>query len=98
MVRHIVTFRFTGTPAERRAVAERFRDALLALPAQIEELKSIEVGINENPAEADDLVLIAEAETLADVAVYSAHPAHQAAVALIAGHKGSRSCVDYTTI
>lgn len=96
MVRHIVTFKFTGTPAERREVAEAFKNALLALPAQIDELKNMEVGINENPAETWDLTLIAEAETLADVATYSAHPAHQAAVALIAGHKGDRACVDYT--
>lgn len=96
MVKHIVTFQFKGTPAERRAVAEAFRDALVALPDQIEQLKSIEVGINENPAEAWDLVLTAQAETLEDVAIYSAHPAHQAAVALIADHKAARACVDYT--
>lgn len=96
MVRHIVTFRFTGTAEQRNATAEKFRAALLALPSQINELKSIEVGINENPAEADDLVLIAEAETLSDVAIYSAHPAHQAAVALIKPFIASRACVDYT--
>ncbi len=95
MVKHIVIFRFTGTPAERQAVAAEFRDALVKLPAIIPQLKSIEVGINVNPAEADDLVLTATADSLEDVAAYSAHPAHQAAVALIAGHKGSRACVDY---
>ena len=95
MVQHIVTFRFTGTPAERQAVAREFRDALVALPAQIPQLKSIEVGLNINPAEDNDLVLTAIADSLEDVAVYSAHPAHQAAVALISGHKGSRACVDY---
>lgn len=96
MVRHIVSFQFTGTPSERRAVAEQFRNALMALPSQIEQLKSIEVGINENPAELWDLTLIAEAETLEDVAIYSAHPAHKAAVAIIADHKANRACVDYT--
>lgn len=96
MVRHVVTFQFSGTPEIRRAVAEHFKEALLALPEQIRELKSIEVGINENPAEQWDLVLIAEAETLEDVAIYSAHPAHQAAVAIIADHKANRACVDYS--
>lgn len=95
MVKHIVIFRFTGTPAERQAVAREFADALVKLPAVIPQLKSIEVGINVNHAEADDLVLTATADSLEDVAIYSAHPAHQAAVAIIAGHKGSRSCVDY---
>lgn len=96
MVKHIVTFQFEGSPAERLAVAQSFRDALNALPSQIPQLKSIEVGINENPAESWDLVLIAQAETLEDVAAYSAHPAHVAAVQIIAPHKKARACVDYT--
>lgn len=95
MVKHIVTFKLTGTPDERRQVAERFRDALLALPQQIEPLKSIEVGINENPAESWDVVLTAIVPTMADVAVYANHPAHVAAAELLAGHKESRACVDY---
>ena len=35
MVKHIVMFKLTGTADERRAVAEAFRDALMALPAKI---------------------------------------------------------------
>lgn len=96
MVKHIVMFKLTGTDAERRAVAESFRDALLALPAQIEVLQSMEVGINENPAESWDVVLTANVPTLADVDVYARHPAHVAAAALLSGHKESRACVDYT--
>ncbi|MGM9826705.1 MAG: Dabb family protein [Muribaculaceae bacterium] len=96
MVKHIVMFKLTGTDAERRAVAESFRDALLALPAQIEVLQSMEVGINENPAESWDVVLTATVPTLADVDVYARHPAHVAAAALLSGHKESRACVDYT--
>ncbi|MBD5422825.1 MAG: Dabb family protein [Bacteroides sp.] len=96
MVKHIVTFQFEGSAEERLEVARKFRDALVALPAQIEQLRSIEVGINENPAEAWDLVLTAEAKTMEDVAIYSAHPAHQAAVAIMAPHKKARACVDYT--
>ena len=96
MGKHVVTFRLTGSAETRRAVAQQFRDALVELPSQIEELKSIEVGINVNPAEQWDLVLTATAETLEDVAIYSAHPAHKAAVAIIAEHKADRACVDYT--
>ncbi len=96
MIKHVVTFRFSGSAETRRTVAQQFRDALVALPSQIEELKSMEVGINENPAEQWDLVLTAVAETMEDVAVYSAHPAHKAAVAIIAEHKADRACVDYT--
>ncbi len=95
MVKHIVMFKLTGTADERLAVASAFRDALLALPAVIEPLESIEVGINANPAEDWDVVLSALLPTMADVAVYAAHPAHVAAAGLLAGHKAARACVDY---
>lgn len=88
-------FKLTGTDAERRAVAGAFRDALLALPQQIDVLQSIEVGLNENPAESWDVVLTAIVDKMSDVEVYAKHPAHVAAAALLAGHKESRACVDY---
>ena len=95
MVKHIVTFKLSGTPDVRRDVARRFKEALEALPAVIEPLQSIEVGINENPAEDWDVVLTAVLPSMADVEVYARHPAHVAAAALLAGHKESRACVDY---
>lgn len=95
MVKHVVTFKFKGSDEERKKVAIEFAKALRALPDQIDELKSIEVGINANPNESWDLVLTATADSLEDVAVYSAHPAHVAAVKIIAPYKESRACVDY---
>lgn len=95
MVKHIVTFRLTGTDAERKDVALRFKKALEALPGQIEVLRSIEVGINENPAESWDVVLTAVVDTMADVDIYAKHPAHVAAASLLAGHRADRACVDY---
>lgn len=95
MVKHIVTFKLIGTPEERRRVAEAFRDALLQLPSQISVLRSIEVGINANPAESWDVVLTAVVPAMADVEVYAKHPAHVAAASLLAGHKADRACVDY---
>ncbi len=96
MVKHIVTCKLSGSTEERAAVALRFAEALKALPGQIECLESIEVGINENPAEDWDVVLTATLPSLADVAVYAAHPAHVAAASIIAGCKAARACVDYT--
>lgn len=95
MVKHIVVFKLKGTDEERRRVASEFKAALEALPAQIEVLKSIEVGLNENPSETWDVVLTAVVETMADVAVYAKHPAHVAAAALLGDYKESRACVDY---
>ncbi|MCH5346299.1 MAG: Dabb family protein [Muribaculaceae bacterium] len=95
MVKHIVTFKLSGTADERRAVATRFKEALMALPAVIDCLQSMEVGLNENPAEDWDVVLTAVVPTMADVDVYARHPAHVAAAGLLAGHKEARACVDY---
>ena len=95
MVKHIVSFKLTGTPEERKEVALKFKVALEALPEQIEVLRSMEVGINENPNETWDVVLTAVVDTMADVDVYAKHPAHVAAASLLAGHKDSRACVDY---
>ena len=86
MIRHIVAFKLKGTPEERLEVSRRFKAALEALPAQIDVLKSIEVGINENPAETWDVVLTAVVETLE----------HVAAASIVAPHKEARACVDYT--
>lgn len=96
MIKHIVTFKLTGTPAERKEVANKFKDALMALPLTIDVLKSIEVGINENPSESWDIVLTAVVEKMEDVETYAKHPALVAAAALLAGHKADRACVDYT--
>lgn len=95
MVKHIVAFKLTGSEAERREVAIKFKDALMTLPEQIEVLRSMEVGINENPNETWDVVLTAVVDSMADVEVYAKHPAHVAAAGLLAGHKGDRACVDY---
>lgn len=95
MVKHIVTFKLKGTPEVRRAYAEDFKAALLALPEEVPVLRSIEVGINENPAEDWDLVLTAIVDSMADVEAYATHPAHVAAAAIISEVKDARACVDY---
>ena len=63
MVKHIVSFRLSGTKEERRCAAEKFKTALMALPSQIDVLENMEVGINENPAEDWDVVLTATVPT-----------------------------------
>jgi flagellin-specific chaperone FliS len=95
MVKHIVMFQLAGSDAERLEVARKFKAALEALPKVIDVLQSIEVGLNQNPAEQWDVVLTALVPTMADVATYANHPAHLAAAALLKGHKQNRACVDY---
>ena len=95
MVKHIVTFKFKGTAEERLQVAQEFKAALMALPEQIDVLRSMEVGINENPAETWDLTLIDVVDKMEDVDVYAKHPAQVAAAAIIKDAKQDRACVDY---
>lgn len=95
MVKHVVTFQLEGTTEERIQVARKFKDALEMLPECIDVLQSIEVGINENPAESWDIVLIAVLPDMEAVRVYAEHPAHVAAAAIIKNHKKSRACVDF---
>lgn len=95
MVKHIVMFRFEGDDEQKKEIARKFADALNALPSQIPQLLLIETGINCNPAEKWDFVLAAIAESMEDIAAYSAHPAHLAAVDIIAPYKKDRACVDF---
>ena len=76
-------------------MASQFKAALEALPEKIYVLRSIEVGLNQNPAETWDVVLTAVVDKMADVEVYAKHPAHVAAAGLLGEHKDMRACVDY---
>jgi len=95
MTKHIVMFKLQGSDPLRRETALRFKAALDALPSQIDVLQSIEVALNENPAEDWDIVLTAIVPTMDDVATYAKHPAHVAAAAIIKDVKQLRACVDY---
>ena len=95
MVKHIVTFKLKGSQSERLELAKKFKDALEELPSKIEVLKSIEVGLNQNPVETYDVVLTAAVSTLDEVSIYAKHPAHVAAAGIIGGHVEVRACVDY---
>lgn len=95
MVKHIVMFRLRGTEAERKELANRFKNALEQLPARIPELKALETGANCNPNESWDVVLTAICNNFEDLGKYSAHPDHLAAVKIIKENIDQRACVDY---
>lgn len=94
-MKHTVMFKLQGDEQQRKELAQRFADALMELPAIIPQLKSMETGLNVNPNESFDVILTAEADSLEDIAAYSAHPAHVACVDIIRGHIKTRACVDY---
>ena len=97
MVKHIVLFKLRNDIAEetRRAAALRFKEAIEELPAKIDVIRNIEVGLNINPDETWTIALYSEFDTLDDVRAYALHPDHVAAGKLLAEVKGSRACVDY---
>lgn len=97
MVKHIVLFKLKEElPAtEKQAVMNQFKEAIEALPAKISVIRKIEVGLNANPAEAWDIALYSEFDSLEDVKTYAVHPDHVAAGKLLADVKLNRACVDY---
>lgn len=97
MVKHIVLFKLKEElPAtEKQAVINQFKEAIEALPAKISVIRKIEVGLNVNPAEAWDIALYSEFDSLEDVKTYAVHPDHVAAGKLLADVKLNRACVDY---
>ena len=97
MVKHIVLFKLKDeAPAEARLAAmNAFKAAIEELPAKIPFIRSIEVGLNINPAETWSIALYSEFDSLDDVRRYAVHPDHVAAGKLLAEVCESRACVDY---
>ena len=97
MVKHIVLFKLKDEvpKAEKLVVMKKFKEAIEALPAKIESIRKIEVGLNINPEEAWHIALYSEFDSLEDVKSYAIHPDHVAAGKIFAETKESRSCVDY---
>lgn len=95
MVNHIVMFRLDGDAPSRHDLALRFKNAIEALPFQIDELVDIRVDLNENPAEQWDMVLTARVNTWEDLPLYANNKAHLACVELIKHNLIGRACVDY---
>lgn len=97
MVKHIVLFKLKDDISEEKklTVMQAFKAAIEALPEKIAVIRKIEVGLNINPAEAWNIALYSEFDSLEDVKLYAVHPDHVAAGKLLAEVKESRSCVDY---
>lgn len=97
MVRHIVLFQLKKMESEsaKLEVMNAFKNAIEALPKDINVIRSIEVKFNMNPAEIYDIALNSEFDSLEDVNFYAKHPLHVAAGKILADVKESRACVDY---
>ena len=94
MVVHIVMFAFK---AENKAAhIAKAKQMLEALPAKIEPLLNMEVGVDFNGGErAMDLVLTTTFETKEGLSTYATHPAHLEVVAFIKEVTELSKVVDY---
>lgn len=94
MLVHIVMFQFKEeNKAENLA---RVKAVLEALPAQIDTLKSMEVGIDVSHSERSfDLSLISVFDDQAGLDAYVPHPAHQEVVRIIKEVTLLSKVVDY---
>jgi hypothetical protein len=96
MIKHIVTFKFSGEPTERAESAATAKRELEALVPLIPEVGSLVVGIDPSTAETHwDAVLDSDFETASDLDTYQKHPEHQRVLAIVAALTDSRSIVDY---
>ena len=97
MVKHIVLFKLKEslTAEAKSEVANNFKNAIEALPASIPFIRNVFVGVNINAAEAWDICLESEFDSLDDVKAYAVHPAHVAAAGILKDAKADRACCDY---
>ena len=97
MTNHIVMFKFRDNVAEaqRAEAAAAFKSGIEALPSCIPFIRSVEVGININPAEHWDICLTSTFDSLDEVKAYSIHPAHKAVASALMAFIAERACVDF---
>lgn len=94
MLVHIVMFQFKEDNKTENLA--RVKAMLEALPAQIDTLKSMEVGIDISHSERSfDLSLISVFDDQAGLDVYVPHPAHQEVVSIIKEVTLLSKVVDY---
>lgn len=94
MIVHIVMFKFKDE--NKSANIEVVKEKLNGLLCKIDELKSIEVGVDFNQSErAFDLSLYSTFESKEDLKAYAIHEEHLKVVALIKEVTSESKVVDY---
>ena len=95
MIVHIVMFKFKEEDKEKNI--KKVKQELNALVQKIDELKSIEVGVDFNQSErAFDLSLYSTFDSKEDLTAYAVHPAHLEVVRLIKSVTSESKVVDYS--
>lgn len=92
MIKHIVMWKFKENEEENMKL---FLEGLNKLKGIIPEIKNMETGININPKNDYDAILISEFETMEDLEKYKNHPEHVKASALCKEIRLDRQAIDY---
>ena len=92
MLKHVVTWKMKEENKQENM--KEIKSKLEALVGVIDEIKSLQVGINENGGEYD-IILITDFEDKKALEAYDAHPAHQAVRQFVRSVVETRIAVDY---
>jgi hypothetical protein len=97
MIRHIVSWKLGAVDDAGKAAAfDEIATALNALPAVIPEIQAFQVARNVAFPETNwDVVLVADYNSLDDLAAYQVHPDHVKAAAVVRSHVAERAAVDF---
>lgn len=94
MIRHVAVFTFA--PAFTGEPLAQWMALVAALPRHIPQIRSMSVGVDvmHGPS-SHDLAIVADFDTVADLEIYSAHPAHATVLAVSGPVKTSLAVVDF---
>lgn len=92
MIKHVVMWKFKENEEENM---KKFLKGLNDLKEIIPEIKNMETGININPKNEYDAVLISEFETMEDLEKYKNNPEHVKVSALCKEIRVERQAIDY---
>lgn len=97
MIKHVVLFKLKkmASPEAKNSKLQELKTGFEGLKDKINVLRSIEVGVNCNPSEFFDLILITVFDSMEHLAEYAGHPDHVAMVRKIGEVKDDRACVDF---
>ncbi|OGO38097.1 MAG: stress responsive protein [Chloroflexi bacterium RBG_16_57_8] len=98
MIKHIVMWKLKDAAegAGKQENARMMRSRLEGLKSKINDIKSIEVGINTSEsADSYDVMLYSEFENAAALQRYQSHPEHLKVADFIAKVRAERKVVDY---
>ena len=92
MIKHIVMWKFKENEEENM---KKFLNGLNSLKEIIPEIKYMETGININPKNEFDAILISEFETFDDLEKYKNNPEHVKVSNLCKDIRLDRQAIDY---